>query len=316
VPKLQFNEKQVKWLLSLAALSYVIFHFTQLSDFSLNFLTSIPWNLSNLIFILCLICLTFVNWSIEAYKWKVAMDPVFKLRFGKSLKGILCGLTVAIFTPNRSGEFVGRIFVIPKRYRLHAISSTIFANVFQLSITLLMGTLSLIIFTKQFSAPLTFTLRNVPFYSIIIGLTVTLILLLIYRFRKRLFELHHVISQLWRYFKKFSFKTILILWSFSLVRYFVFMLQFRLILNILNVDISFQDMFLGLSLTYYAMALLPIITLAEPLARSSLSLVFFSNFTQQSSEILIAILLLWIVNLVIPSVLGTILMNYSNKEHD
>ena len=53
-----------------------------------------------------------VNWGIETFKWKYLIKKIEYISFSKAFKSILSGVTIGIFTPNRMGEFAGRIFYL------------------------------------------------------------------------------------------------------------------------------------------------------------------------------------------------------------
>ena len=68
------------------------------------------------------ILLAFVNWGLEARKWQVLVKPVQDMNFLRAYKSVLSGLTLSLNTPNRMGEYGGRILYIKEGGRLKAIS--------------------------------------------------------------------------------------------------------------------------------------------------------------------------------------------------
>ena len=85
------------------------------------------------------ILLMIVNWSIEAVKWKIAVKEVQQVRFLKAIKAVLSGVSFSVSTPNRVGEYLGRVLYMNEGNRLKTISITIVSSISQLIITLLMG---------------------------------------------------------------------------------------------------------------------------------------------------------------------------------
>ena len=98
---------------------------------SLN--SPLVWN------IVAVIVLMFVNWSIEAIKWKIAIRPVQPVSFLKAFRAILSGVSFTVIMPNRVGEYLGRVLYMDDGNRLKTISITIVSSISQLIITLLMG---------------------------------------------------------------------------------------------------------------------------------------------------------------------------------
>ena len=65
-----------------------------------------------------LLALVFVNWGFEAKKWQVLLKPLQPINFFTAFKSVLSGVTLSINTPNRIGEYGGRILYIRKEKEL------------------------------------------------------------------------------------------------------------------------------------------------------------------------------------------------------
>src|SRR4051812_2206215 len=66
----------------------------------------------NVLSIVSVFALMLLNWSLEALKWEIIVNQLQTIGFLKSLRAIFAGISVSIFTPNRIGEFGGRIFFL------------------------------------------------------------------------------------------------------------------------------------------------------------------------------------------------------------
>ncbi|HEX4850476.1 MAG TPA: lysylphosphatidylglycerol synthase domain-containing protein, partial [Puia sp.] len=80
-----------------------------------------------------------VNWGLECRKWQLAMHPLQPIPFWKALKATFTGVTIASFTPNRIGEYFGRILYVDEGKRTRAIGLTITCSLSQFLITLIAG---------------------------------------------------------------------------------------------------------------------------------------------------------------------------------
>src|SRR4030095_12529578 len=89
--------------------------------------------------------LMFVNWSLEALKWKISVQNVQPISFFRSLKAIFSGVSFSVTTPNRTGEDLGRVLYMDDGNRLRVISLTILGSISQLIVTILFGFLGLLI---------------------------------------------------------------------------------------------------------------------------------------------------------------------------
>lgn len=73
-----------------------------------------------------------VNWSLETQKWRYLLFPFYRLSFGRAFSGIMAGVSLSLFTPNRVGEYGGRLLAVPSRYNGHAVVSALVGNLAQL----------------------------------------------------------------------------------------------------------------------------------------------------------------------------------------
>ena len=92
-----------------------------------------------------------INWSFEAIKWKILIEKIQKIKFLTSLKAVMAGITVSAFTPNRVGEFGGRIFFLESQNRTKAIVLTFLGNVAQLLVTIVVGAFLFAIYLAVFT---------------------------------------------------------------------------------------------------------------------------------------------------------------------
>jgi len=91
------------------------------------------------------ITLMIANWSIETIKWKLAIQKIQRISFFTAFKAVLSGVSFSVTTPNRVGEYLGRVLYMEEGKRIKAISLTIAGSMSQLLITLLMGMVGLLI---------------------------------------------------------------------------------------------------------------------------------------------------------------------------
>src|SRR5581483_2865838 len=89
--------------------------------------------------LLLTVLLMFVNWGLEGRKWQVIIKRIQRLSFIQSCKAVFTGTTLAFFTPNRIGEYMGRILYLDEGKRVNAISLTIVCSMAQLLVTWVAG---------------------------------------------------------------------------------------------------------------------------------------------------------------------------------
>ena len=86
----------------------------------------------------------FLNWLIEAIKWKFLIAKIEKVSILTSLRAVFSGITVSVFTPNRIGEYGGRVFCLEKADRIQGVLITILGSMAQLLTTIFFGSMGIL----------------------------------------------------------------------------------------------------------------------------------------------------------------------------
>ena len=86
----------------------------------------------------------------------------------------------------------------------------------------------------------------------------------------------------------------------------VFSLQYFILLLFFEVDINLFDSLIMSSLVFFTISIIPTIAITEIGVRGSLAIYFFGLISSNNIGILTATFSLWIVNLVLPALIGII----------
>jgi len=262
--------------------------------------------------VLLVILLMILNWGIEAIKWRLLLLPIEKISLRTSFKAVLAGCSITMLTPNRIGEFGGRILFLKNIHRLKAISISILGSISQLFITFLFGTIGLIYFKvkeQSFLNSFSSGMINIVFILSLIGIVLLLICYFNFPF------LAKFISKLpfWKkkiaelaFIEKYSTNVLVKVLLLSFFRYLVFIFQYVLILKITHIEIKWDLCFWLLSIFYLIMALAPTIGFTEfPIRAKAISLLF-GIYSENFLGVQFATLGIWIINLVLPAIFGSI----------
>ena len=106
-----------------------------------NFLDTIQ---KKYLIIIIVFLMMFLNWILESIKWRFLIYKIEKVSLITSIRAVFSGITVSAFTPNRVGEYGGRVFCLDKANRIQAVIITIIGSISQLIITILFGSIGLI----------------------------------------------------------------------------------------------------------------------------------------------------------------------------
>ena len=91
------------------------------------------------------IALVPVNYGLEALKWQQLTKKLEQFSFLTAFKSVLAGCSVTMLTPNRVGEYGGRIMYVKEDNRIAAIPITMLGGISQLFLTIILGTVGLVI---------------------------------------------------------------------------------------------------------------------------------------------------------------------------
>ncbi len=261
---------------------------------------------------LLVIVLMPVNWMLEAIKWKLLTSDFQKHSLSAAIKATLVGVFYTMFTPNRIGEGAGRFHYIKKGNRSRATYGFLTGSAAQLLCTLFAGSIALMMLPAYFSATdeawwKVATWLRWPLW----GVTGIGFLLYIEPGWNNLLQgylnpeswLGKRVHNLQRYNRKEKW----IVLGLSALRYAVFTFQFILALWVLGVDLSPDEAFLRIAAVYLGATLIPTFALAEIGLRESMALLILSPSSQADTAVFAATLLVWLINLMVPALVGAVL---------
>jgi hypothetical protein len=259
------------------------------------------------------LALVLVNWGLETIKWQLSIAPVHRLRFWQAFKAVLSGVSLAVTTPNRTGEYVGRMLYMPEGKRLKVIAVTLISSCSQLLVTLLLGTISFIVLkpvlVKQWPA-LAFW-HSYILVGCISGLS---ILTLLYC---KVAQLEKWVEQwlkrspylyLIEALRAYNMQRLGALLLLSFTRFCVFVAQYILLFHLFEVYIPIVTLFWIMSLVFLALAIIPSITLVEIGVRGEVSLLLVGLYSTNNLGILLTSVSIWLINLILPAVAGSLLI--------
>ena len=250
--------------------------------------------------------LMFLNWGLEAAKWKRLVSSIEKISLWKSVASVFCGLTWAVFTPNRLGEYGGRVFFLSPKRRVIGVVAMAVGNIGQLVLTNVFGAIAVCVFLFRFK-----TLDNGLFLAICaIATAFCLFFLLFYfnikwlngillsmRFTRKYKKFYAVLA---RYRKAELLKILL----FCLARYVVFSTQYFVLFNWLIPNLHYSDILMMVCILFFIQSALPSLDLFDIGIRSVTALYFFKFLTDQNAAVVACIASIWLINIIIPAILG------------
>jgi hypothetical protein len=263
------------------------------------------------------VALSFANWGIEARKWQVLLLGIQPMRFWRALQSVLSGVTVSLNTPNRIGEYGGRILYVEDGKRLQAISLSIAGGISQLIVTVVMGCGGLVYLLAQIH-PETGSIFGLSAFWIKVMLYLSIcasLLLLLFYFRLgwliRIVEklpLAHRFARYIAVLDGFDAKILLRLLFLSASRYIVFVLQYIFMLQLMQVDANVWQSWWMVTVMFWMLAIVPTFAIAELPIRGQIGKGLFGMVSSNALGILAVTFGIWFINLFIPALAGSILI--------
>jgi len=252
--------------------------------------------------------LLFVNWSLEARKWQISIQSLAMINFRSALKAVFAGVSTSIITPNRVGEFLGKIVFLKYGTRTAGAGLSFVNSTAQLFITFLAGAIALSSGCDSMVA----SSGLLSYLQMMEGLVwiLTILLAVLYFFMPSLLPLLKNIKLLKRYTEDIqqaqmpSFNVLLHVLVLSGFRYAVFSLQYIILLSLLTSDLNLEMAIRSLPLMYLALAIAPTISFGELGMREYLALNVLFLASSDELGIFLASSILWIVNIAFPALLG------------
>ncbi|UOQ50916.1 lysylphosphatidylglycerol synthase transmembrane domain-containing protein [Hymenobacter cellulosivorans] len=257
--------------------------------------------------VLAALALVPVNWGLEAWKWWRLARHLEPVSYGRCFRAVLVGLTLGFVTPNRVGDYAGRIIELKSR-RLDALGAVFLGRYCQLVATVVAGTVGLLYFL------LTFYLPGYP--SAGLGLVVATILInagvILPLYRSRLLLTALTVIKPLRRFRRFlavmpTYPAHALHWilALSMLRYAVFCLQFGLLLWAYGASPPVGPGLAAIAGTFLMKSLVPSLNaLADVGVRELSATHLFGLLHEPALPVLSASLSLWVINIALPSAAG------------
>lgn len=262
--------------------------------------TEIRFTLSVVLFLM------FVNWGLEAIKWKRLIKPIEPINLWLAIESVFCGLTWAVFTPNRLGEYGGRVFFLSPKRRITGVVAMAVGNIGQLVLTNVFGAVAICCFINRF-IPIDFGLYLVicviafafALFFIVFYFNIKWVngILLAIKFTRKYKKFYAVLAR----YKKRELLNILL---FCFARYMVFSLQYFIMLMWLIPQIHPFDVVMLVCILFFVQSSLPSLDLLDIGIRSATALFFFKYVTTNNAAVVACIASIWFINIIIPAILG------------
>lgn len=289
-----------QWIIPLLAI-YFIWVIVDSKTQNATFLSVWQNTFSNLnwtTFFSLMLLLTSFNLLLESLKWQYAFQKINPISYSEAFIQTLKAMAAGFITPFRSGALFARIMANENTDKLKVLDATIQMAVAQFSVTFLLGLSGLGFWLFQKNEMSLFYL-TMTILMIFISLGIYFILNPL-KLKIKNYEWNGV-----------SFDLRLILISF--IRYFIFTLQYVLLLSIFGAEIEIVTAFSLVSITFLVNTLLPTGILGKVGIRELSGIMIIGEATGFVLEVSCAAFMIWILNQALPAIIGSILFLSGNS---
>jgi hypothetical protein len=302
---IQLVLKELKWVLFVAILGYMSYKIAQMDHFFYSqwlYFKSITLSDTGFYFLFSLL-LSPVNCLFEALKWREAAQKHFSLSVAEAWRGVVTGQALNLVAPLNLGHISGRLLNLQKNAnaKWQAVGLVMVCQAAQFVVTLLAFFASILFLGNDLSL----------FYQIDWRLIILCCLLVLVLFFPLFLHLQKQkwFQEAWQAFKELETPKLVKIFLYAALRYLTFSTQFVLMLYFLGVEKWWLELYMALSLVFMAKSLLPSFHFLSDLGVREFAALLFLPVIGLAENIVVAgSLWVWIVNIFLPSVLGSFLL--------
>lgn len=301
----------LKWVFSLLS---IFFFFKTIKDFNWHeeFFSKVEEVFDKQSFgIITVLVMVVLNWNFEAQKFRVLLRDN-SLSSIKVFFTVLGGMAISNFTPARSGEYIGRSLLLGRVHPVKVVMATVTGNLAQVTMTYFLGLISFIFVQMCFD----FNVGWMSNTQSLLMISICALLFVFLIFSKRIIrytlkKLPPKVRVFFRFIRHYNYPLFTEVLLLSFLRYLVFSVQLFLLFQF----------FSNFSLSWSAFGLIPIGFLLQSIvpvpAVSDIGIrvaVFTSLFhgLLSEAEIILSVTSLWLINLIIPGITGSLYLIGSN----
>ncbi|GAB5539308.1 MAG: lysylphosphatidylglycerol synthase domain-containing protein [Salibacteraceae bacterium] len=264
--------------------------------------------------LVCMILLIF-NWGLEMVKWHMLLGRVFETRWQTAVKGVLTGTTVGVFTPNRMGEFIGRVLALRPEHRIVGALLSFLNGIAQSIATMSYGLLALFLLVER--------LGDDAIGEVGVAVLRVLFVLLWMLTITLYFQLPRIATRIQGIKILSKWKDQLIglqgvqtpilnqLFLLSLLRFATFIGQYFIVFSFLIQEPNLLLIGGLATITLFSNTALSFLPVPDIILRQAVAISYFSLFDFNLTSVSLAVFLVWLINVALPALSGAmILLSY------
>ncbi len=251
-----------------------------------------------------------LNWLIETLKWHPFLRRYDSINLKLAFYAVLAGISFALFTPNRVGEYAGRLLYVRPENHWKSLLINAVGGVAQYLVLLTGGVLGGLWFAGHFLQWNQSDIQTTTVFALL-GLGVLYYIFFNIRQMVPLARRLPWLRRLKPYVRdivlleQFRRRDLLLILFWSAVRYGIYSTQYVLLLHFFSIQAGFWGAYAGVATIYLLQTIIPLPAVAGLLVRGNLAVFVWAFFGGNELSSLAATFVLWIINLILPALVGT-----------
>lgn len=273
--------------------------------------------------LLLIIVLMLFNWGSEVYKWKLLANHMFPISNQLAIKSTLAGVAASVFTPYRVGGYFGKVALFKYRYRAKGIVLQMYNAMAMFIVNFFFGLLFLgLLGWGSDNEVIGLGSQTIGILGLI-GALIVLVFWFLYvyvNFIAGLFEKLPFTKKWSKYWDMLSEKgykkTASKILGISILRYLGITYQYVLAYQLFGIEMDWWSAYFASGALFFLFQFVPVFNAVElGLTRTAMFTVILTSFgivneitPQLTLAITSASFLIWLINLAVPSILGSVFL--------
>jgi hypothetical protein len=264
---------------------------------------------SKVILTMTAVCLLMLlNWVLEAFKWKYLTRKLQRMTTWRSIEAVFCGLTWAIFTPNRLGEYGGRVLFLPPAKRGYGVFTMAVGSFGQNVVTNVVGATALMCFAFTYLHLNTGVLVLLTIIALALagGMITCFFNIRWLAVLLNKIKFLHKYERFFNIISKYRTRELATVMSFCLSRFAVFSSEYYLVIHMLLPGLPAAPMLIMVFNMFFIQSAIPTLDLVDVGLRGMTAATFFSYITTEKIAVIACVSSIWFINLIIPAIVGSV----------
>lgn len=252
------------------------------------------------------------NWLAETEKWRQFVARYQPFSRIKAILAVMTGVTFSLFTPNRVGEYGGRMLYVQPEHQWKAVVANLVGNFCQYMVLLGGGVAGGLYIIHHFHL-IDITTGYVMVILAGLGFWVMLGIYYYLEFVIDFIKQRGLLRPIWPWIgrlqlgviRQFTRQERFGILGWAIVRYFIYATQYFLLLRFFGIHTDILSGFAGIAGLFLLQTSIPLPPLAGLVARGNMAVLLWEQFGANEIAALAATFTLWVINLVLPALIGT-----------